>query len=585
MILLLFLQRKMMGTTHHTYNHLSVKTPETAFCGIGVSMPNRRRGGNSLIINKLSQKPTTTLQPSTLIYHLNTIQMKKSIKLKAVALSVAMTLGMLSPMTMTAQWHPEAEIDINNVKTTLYGTGNFYRMRGGKQNNTDYGYFVPATGDASTIYQNTLWIGGLDADDSLHVSAVRFNQVGEDFWSGPLRVTDASTDIFNVMNYHHVWKVSRAEIEALIANPGGEIPEDILTWPADHAPFVDVDGDGIYNPHNGDYPDILGDMTLFCIYNDNYDFYNNGYVVHGETGGAPLGIEIHCMLYGFNAPDDEILNNTLFMRQWIYNRSANDYHDTYIGSWTDVDIGFSHDDYIGCNVQNGYYYGYNAEEVDGDGEPGSYGANPPAQIIMILGGPTMDPDGLDNPKYDSNGNQIVDESINGIGFGDGIVDNERLGMTGFLYHNNTGSSVNGNPYVAAEYYLLLRGIWKNGAHLQYGGTGVPGAAGTVGPECKFMFPYDSDPYNWGTGGVMPNGGFNQNGLYWSEETGNYGAPNTPEDRLGLASSGPFTFESGTVQVLDRAYVTCWFTNGFDRTEMDNWATYIKDYFLNNLNNK
>lgn len=500
--------------------------------------------------------------------------------------------ALVAAFEMTAQWHPEAEIDINNVKTTLYGTGNFFRIRGGE--NTEQGYFVPSTGDASTIFQNTLWIGGLDADDSLHLAAVRFNQVGEDFWSGPLRVTDASTDIFNVMNYHHVWKVSRAEIETLIANPGGDIPEDILTWPgngnvadgfaATLAPFVDVDGDGVYDPHNGDYPDILGDMALFCIYNDNYDFYNNGYVHHGESGGGALGIEVHCMLYGFNAPDDEILNNTLFMRQWIYNRSSNDYHDTYIGSWTDFDIGYARDDYNGCNVQHGYYYGYNADDFDGDGEPGSYGANPPAQVIMILGGPTMNPDGLDNPKYDSNGNQIVDESINGIGFGDGVIDNERLGMTGYFYHENT-AAMNGDPEEAQHYYNLLRGIWKSGDHVQYGGYGFPGAPGTVGPECKFMFPYDSDPYNWGTGGVMPNGGYNQNGLYWSEETGNNGAPNNAGDRRGLASSGPFTFESGTVQVLDRAYVTCWFTNGFDRNEMDNWATYIKEYFLNNLNNK
>jgi hypothetical protein len=500
--------------------------------------------------------------------------------------------ALVAAFEMTAQWHPGAEIDINNVKTTLYGTGNFFRMRGGE--NSDQGYYVPSNDIKSTIFQNTMWIGGLDADESLHMAAVRFNQLGEEFWSGPLRVTDASTDIFTVMDYHHVWKVSRADIEALIANPNGDIAEDILTWPAHGnvddgfaeflAPFVDVDGDGIYNPRNGDYPDILGDMTLYCIYNDNYDYNQNGVVEHTESGGEPLGIEIHCMLYGFNAPDDEILNNTLFMRQWIYNRSSNDYHDTYIGSWTDFDIGYARDDYNGCNVQHGYYYGYNADDFDGDGEPGSYGANPPAQVIMILGGPTMNPDGLDNPKYDSNGNQIVDESINGIGFGDGVIDNERLGMTGYFYHENT-AAMNGDPEEAQHYYNLLRGIWKSGDHVQYGGYGFPGAPGTVGPECKFMFPYDSDPYNWGTGGVMPNGGYNQNGLYWSEETGNNGAPNNAGDRRGLASSGPFTFESGTVQVLDRAYVTCWFTNGFDRNEMDNWATYIKEYFLNNLNNK
>ena len=500
--------------------------------------------------------------------------------------------ALMAACNVAAQWHPEAEIDINNVKTTLFGTGNFFRMRGGE--NTDQGYFVPSNDIKSTIFQNTLWIGGLDADDSLHLAAVRFNQVGEDFWSGPLRVTDASTDIFNVMNYHHVWKVSRAEIEALIANPGGDIPEDILTWPgngnvadgfaATLAPFVDVDGDGVYDPRNGDYPDILGDMALFCIYNDSFDYDDDGIVEHTESGGGALGIEVHCMLYGFNAPEDEKLNNTLFMRQWIYNRSANDYHDVYVGYWTDYDIGYASDDYNGCNVQNGYYYGYNGSPIDGAGQPEAYGPNPPSQVIMILGGPTMIADGLDNPKYDSNGHQIVDESINGLGFGDGIVDNERLGMTAFVYHDNN-ATVNGDPENAQQYYNLMQAKWKNGEPMMYGGTGVPNWPGTVGPECKFMFPDDSDPYNWGTGGIIPNGGYNQNNYYWCELTGDNGGPNAVGDRRGLASSGPFTFGSGTVQIIDRAYITCWLPVPYSTGGMDEWAIYIKEYFLNNLNNK
>lgn len=500
---------------------------------------------------------------------------------------------------LMAQWHPGAEIDINNVKTTLYGTGNFFRMRG--NNNADLGYYVPKTGNVFTVYQNTLWIGGLDSDDSLHLAAGRYGQDGEDFWSGPLRETDATTDIFTVMDYHHVWKINREDIIPIITNPGDDIPEDILTWPAhgnvsdgfaaDLAPFVDIDGDGVYNPHNGDYPDIPGDMALYCIYNDNYDYYQLGAAAHTETGGKPLGVEIHCMLYGFNTPNNTVLNNTLFMRQWIYNRSNNVYHDVYVGSWTDFDIGNSKDDYIGCNVQKGYYYGYNGDDYDedlfdyGDTIYG-YGNNIPAQLVMILGGPTMNSDGLDNPKYDADGNQIVDESINGLGFGDGIIDNERLGMTGFVYHYSIQSDVNGDPDVSPHYYNLMRGLWKNGEPIQYGGNGVIGdTLGCVGPPCRFMYPYDSDPWNWGTGGIIPIGGYNQNGFYWSEETGNNGQPNTPNDRRGLASSGPFTLTSGGVQVIDRAYVTCWFTNGFDRNEMDAWAIYIRNYFINNLNNK
>ena len=93
-----------------------------------------------------------------------------------------------------------------------------------------------------------------------------------------------------------------------------------------------------------------------------------------------------------------------------------------------------------------------------------------------------------------------------------------------------------------------------------------------------MYPDNSDPYNWGTGGVNPNTEFP-----WNEESANNGTPNESGDRRGLASSGPFTFESGEVNIIDKAFVTYWPSEKFDRDEMNEWADYIKEYFINNLN--
>ena len=495
---------------------------------------------------------------------------------------IILTVMLLAAFSLCAQWHSEAQMDVNNVKTDFYGTGNFGIMRGG---NGSYGigyvenFRVPANGDAGTIYSNTLWIAGLDGNANIHCSAVRFNQVGDDFWSGPLRVNDGSTDIYAVMDYHHVWKVRRSDIEAIINNTAADIPEDVLTWPAhgnvedgyatNLAPFVDTDNDGIYDPRKGDYPDILGDMALYCIYNDNYS-------AHTESGGEAFGFELHCMLYGFYAPGDEMLNNTLFMRTWIYNRSNNDYNNVYVGNWTDFDIGYALDDFIGCNVERGYYYGYNALPIDGNGEPESYGHNPPAQMVMILGGPDMPADGVDNPKFDENGFQIVDESVNGLGFGDGVVDNERLGMCSFVYHTND-VTYHGDPENAEEYYRLLKAEWKNGVKIHYGGNGFPGSEGVTDIPCRFMYPHNSDPDNWGTGGVNP--GVQE----WCEETAVDGSPNDDGDRRGLASSGPFNFGSGEVHVIDKAFVTYWPSDAFDRDEMNEWADYIRNYFINNLN--
>lgn len=112
-------------------------------------------------------------------------------------------------------------------------------------------------------------------------------------------------------------------------------------------------------------------------------------------------------------------------------------------------------------MQRGLGYCYNGKAVDGTGQIEAYGDQPPAIGIDFFQGPYMDPDGIDNPKYniytDADGNtiyeQICDESINGVNFGDGIVDNERFGMRRFVYHNNTGvPNYMTDPDIAIEYY-------------------------------------------------------------------------------------------------------------------------------------
>ena len=116
-------------------------------------------------------------------------------------------------------------------------------------------------------------------------------------------------------------------------------------------------------------------------------------------------------------------------------------------------------------------------------------------------------------------------------------------MRRFVYHNNS-SADNGDPSTAPQYYNYLRGIWKNGAKMRYGGDAFS-SSDVVGPECDFMFPGDSDPWNWGTGGNIPNGGLNTNGNYWSEEQ----CGNAPNDRRFMQSAGPFTLEPGAVNYI------------------------------------
>ena len=265
---------------------------------------------------------------------------------------------------------------------------------------------------------------------------------------------------------------------------------------------------------------------------------------HGESDGKQIGLEVHAMVYAYDAPDDEALNNTVFINYKFFNRSANDYHDVYLGLWTDWDIGYIMDDYVGCDVQRNSCFGYNGFPVDGNDEPNAYGDNPPVQVLTVLAGPYSDA-------------------------------NERLGMTGFMYHNNNISN-NGDPVVGEDYYHYLRGLWKNGQPMLYGGNAYD--SGTLDLPCKYMFPGDSDPDNIGTNGIQPEG-YGTNGVYWTEEQ----CGNTPYDRRGLASVGPFSFPAGCSQELDYAMTTVWKNESQSAMERKGeFIDHIKTLFDNGL---
>ena len=435
-------------------------------------------------------------------------------------------------------------LDINNICATFSAFNiNFwdpYLFPSG------YSKFeVPAGSGINSIFSNSLWIGGI-SNDSLFLGGSRYGIGGMDFYPGPI------SDYYlpEIYTLYGVWKLNKSEITYHIqnyTNPGYQPILPILSWPGNGntilgqaeqlAPFYDMNGDQQYNWLDGDYPLIRGDQALYFIYNDG-----QGY--HGETGGNPMNVEIHGMAYAFDQSADSAFFNSIFVHYDFYNRSSRVYDSTYVGVFNDFNLGNPHDDFVGCDVSRGTAYVYNGDDYDENaGSFAGYGYNPPVQSMVVFGGPEMEADELDNPAGG------CDESVNGLNFGDGVIDNERYGMTRFFFFESTIGAPIVPPPLASEYYNYLKGLWKDNTPVFYGGKGYIYSA-TVGPECRFMFPGASDPLNWGTGCVYPNGGYNQNNLYWTEET----AGNYPYDKRGLSVSGPFTFEPGEVQSLDIAYV-------------------------------
>jgi hypothetical protein len=269
-------------------------------------------------------------------------------------------------------------------------------------------YFIPKDGTATSMFSGSLWIGGLDVNNQLKLAALRYRQVGNDYWTGPLTVDGtAAIDKETCAEYDRHFKVTRAEVDLFLAwwasedkeedFPGYTIPESFYEWPAHGdvsmnqsyylAPFFDMDQDGDYDPENGDYPyyDIYnelcpinyvndpfyiptptpetelgivkggilvdqilkGDETLWWVFNDKGDF-------HTETNGASIGLEIRGQAFGFATND--VINNMTFYSYEIINRSTFRLTETYFSPWVDTDLGYAWDDFVGCDVGRGLGY-------------------------------------------------------------------------------------------------------------------------------------------------------------------------------------------------------------------------------------
>ena len=340
-----------------------------------------------------------------------------------------------------------------------------------------------------------------------------------------------------------------------------EVLSRILNWPAHGdpalgqdfylAPFydnpnADAGANGVYDPiGDGDYPwydinkdidcendrrvTLFGDETNWWVFNDKGN-------IHTETGGDPIGMEIRAQAFTFATND--AINDMTFYNYELINRGTQTLYNTYFSQYVDPDIGGSSDDYVGCDVSRGLGYAYNGDANDNGTGGATWGLNPPAVGIDFFEGPYQDVDGIDNPLTTVIADAIDSSGIPyqglGIGYGDNVIDNERMGMRRFTYYTGQGAvAPQTDPESAAQYYGYMKGFWgTSGLNTTYGGTGINGTT-----NANFMFPGDSDPLFWSTNGEAV--------ADWSEASVN----NPVGDRRFVQSAGPFTLKPGAVNNL------------------------------------
>jgi hypothetical protein len=339
----------------------------------------------------------------------------------------------LSSQSATARFH------INNINALVLNGGDLFN-----EAVITPGFEVPAGSGKSPIFAAGLWIGGLDQNNKLHLSASTYRQDENHFIPGPVSNYEY---LGKTTRYDKVFIISQAEIDyhrQHYSDKGYSAASSILTWPGNGnpekgeaqrlAPFADLNRNNIYEPLLGEYPLIPGDACAFTIFNDC-------------TPHDSLRIEVHQFIYGYDAPGT-VMNNTLFVSYRIYNRSELRLHDTYISRWADFDFGSS-----------------------------NYFLNDSLRNLFIACNNTDD-------STNTNGYQAEPAVLGSVYL------NKKLWQTTY-YSNDPGP--NGNPSTASDYYKAMQGLNKFGyPHFPYKFPDIKskGYSGyrTINTLAPFFFP-------------------------------------------------------------------------------------------------
>lgn len=383
-------------------------------------------------------------------------------------------------------------------------------------------YFrFPGNFSASSSIASTLSITSLDSISNvgrLLPENHGCNLYCYDFHPGPLSL-DGNRQILqgiDSIKFDKVWKVTDTDINNFLAAyyAGGStfanytIPQDILTWPV-HGPagydqnlsdFHDMNGDGIYNPYQGDYPKIKGTQYLRWIYTDGNTLNNYN-----------MGLEIRASMFACSGnTSDSPLNRSIFVEYEIINRNPYYYNNLRVGLTNRLSIGCPGNENFRSNAQANAIQKYNSNTYYNQCDESPY--TPHKNMVQGVG--LIDVNNSHNPKL----------ALALLHFKDSEIGDPP-----------TFSSLD----LFSAHYLK----WLNGNPFTFGNFGK-NPNSTL--HSNYMFPGNSDPNNWGTNGITAP-------YVWTYE--NYNNTQTeslPGLSYDLIVAGPF--QLGPHEKIKLAYV-------------------------------
>lgn len=355
----------------------------------------------------------------------------------------------------------EAILDAGDVRALIPNTGTLF------YNDDRTLYEVPKGSGLQSHYAAGFAMGG-EASGEVRFAGSWYDR--HDFWPGPLGA-DGQPDADLCAAYDRIWTVSVSDIAAY--NATGTATDDLAEWPYEAGAPV-VDGDGIadnYDLAAGDRPAILGQSTAWWVMNDL------GGAHRGFNGSTPIGIEVRVTAFSFSAPyasdrygdiaTGEAASAATFFRYEVTYRGDDALDHVRLGVFSDPDLGYFSDDYLGGDPDRAMGYVYNGDDDD-EGTTG-YGSTPPAHGIRLLG-----------------------------------VGSDDICVTQIL---GSSSVATGMPATGEEAYMRLGCLWRDGSPQTTGGTGL-------GPGDPAPVLYPAGPP-----------------AYWSEaDVDGSGTSNIPSDR-------------------------------------------------------
>jgi hypothetical protein len=152
-------------------------------------------------------------------------------------------------------------------------------------------------------------------------------------------------------------------------------------WPGElGAPYYDLNHNGQWDA-GIDEPGIANaDQVIWFVVNDL-----DAQKTSALYGSVPIGLEIQITIWDYNETGQ--VGDMSFLRRRFTNKSGVHLDSTFIGLWSDTDLGRYSDDFAGCDTLHDLIYTYNGFSSDVDFA--EFNIPPPAFGYTLLQGPVV----------------------------------------------------------------------------------------------------------------------------------------------------------------------------------------------------